>query len=226
MDVRRIIGRLYPAAMKYEVGNGGVPVFTQADICAAIAMAAQADRFATEVWCAVWYESSKADGLIRHRQCEEYLRRVQAVEIGRLAAHIAESEAEDHAGVPGVRRALSAARAERDEAEASRWPAYSARYGLIRKTVIADLGSAKVCPTCAGRGHVTSGTLVVNCAHCGGTGRKPASERQRAEALGISRPSLARWQDVYDWTRELCARAEKRGTVLLRQTLGEPKMAA
>lgn len=225
MDVRKMMGRLNPAGMRYEMGgSGGVPMLTQADIAGALGMVR--DDFAREVFCAVWWPdgakltAKELDAKIRERQLGEWMRRARLVEAAKLAMHLAEEEAEgSHAAIQGVQRALSRARAELTEARAVMWPSYGPRYALIRVAVLTELASPQTCRHCAGRGSHRTDALVVTCHHCGGTGRKAASERSRADAVKVGKTGFRHWEGVYDWTLQLCASAERDAAKALKTQL-------
>lgn len=224
-DVRKLLARLNPGAIQYGVvGGGGIPDLTPQDIAGALGFIR--DDFQREVFCALWWPDGSRllrdefDTMLRNKQLGEWMRRQRALVTSRLAMHLAREEADGtHGGIPGVRKALSHARAEAEEAKAKAWPAYSERYKLIRAAVLNELASPHNCKPCGGRGHVRAGALMAVCKACGGTGRAHSSERTRAEAIEVSRPVFARWVGVYQWTFNLCATADRKAGEIMEANL-------
>lgn len=225
-DVRKLLARLNPGAIQYGVvGGSGIPDLTPQDIAGALGFIR--DDFQREVFCALWWPDGSRltrgafDLQLRNKQLAEWMRRQRALVAARLGWHLAREEADGtHGGVPGVRKALSHARAEAEEAKAKAWPAYSERYKLIRSAVLNELASPHNCKPCGGRGHVRAGALMTMCKACSGTGRAHSSERTRAEAIEVPRSMYARWADVYQWTLELCSHAERQAADKVERALG------
>jgi hypothetical protein len=215
-DHRALLARLNPASTHYDSVGGGLPDMTNEDITGALGLVRQKARFACEVYCALWWPGlsshtcGEIDTAIRNKQLDEFLRRQRKLITARMAVHVAKEEADgSHGGIPGVRRALQEARGELAEAQARAWPNYSDRYGLIRAAVMNEIRGGRSCKLCAGRGTVRHGDLIVDCQHCKGSRLEPNSERHRAAVIGVQRTAYARWESVYDWTLDLCDRANR-----------------
>lgn len=234
-DVRRLLARLNPATIRYGAGRGGIPELTASDIAGALGMVR--DKFAREVFCAVWWPDGarlthrEFDLDLRNRQMKEWMRRQRASVIARLAMDVAHDELKGtHGGAHEVRRTLAAARVEYEAAAAEAWPAWQnrhgkpreqSRYALIRAAVIVEIGSPRTCSICAGRGNLRAGALVVKCEACAGSGQRANSERHRAASLGIRGSSFEKWAPVYDWTYTLCKTAENTTADALGKHFGE-----
>jgi hypothetical protein len=77
----------------------------------------------------------------------------------------------------------------------------------LREAVLTELGHANLCGACEGRGHSPGPSrepgyapTLRACFECGGSGRVPVSDRQRAELLHRS-PKAYResWAPMYEW---------------------------
>lgn len=223
-DVRKLLARLNPGSLQYGVSRGGVPELTSQDIAGALGMVR--DEFAREVFCALWWPDGARlthdalDIALRNKQLAEWMRRQRTLVAARLGAHLAQEEADGtHGGIHNVRRSLAHARAEAEEAKANAWPAYGERYKLIRAAVLNELAAPRACKHCAGRGHVRTEALVSACHACNGTGQARGSERSRAEAIDVGHANYARWAGVYQWTFDLCARADRKAAEALEEKL-------
>jgi hypothetical protein len=245
-DVRRLMGRLYPPGMKYTAGFAGRPTIAPEDITGALGFVR--DRFAREVFCALWWPEGASltgkqfDLELRDRQMREWIARQRALVVARLAVDVAHDEVTGaHAGMRGVRRALTSARAELEEARNKAWPPWHklvaeqrspekrSRYAAIRQAVMLEIASPRSCKVCAGRGHVRADALVVKCEACAGTGQRGHSERRRAESIGMTHQAFERWACVYEWTYRLCKDADEKAAAALKANLendGTVKMAA
>lgn len=215
-DNRPLLARLNPASPHYDSARGGLPELTNEDIAGALGMVRHKARFACDVYCALWWPGlagigvAEIDTSIRNKQLDEFLKRQRKLIVARMAVHVAQEEADGtHGGIPGVKRALSQARGELEEAKARAWPVYSDRYGMIRAAVLNEIRGGRTCKTCAGRTSIRHGELVVVCPNCHGSGHAHNSERGRADAIGVARTAYQRWEGVYDWTLDLCERANR-----------------
>lgn len=234
-DARKLLARLNPGSIQYGVSRGGIPELTPQDIAGALGFIR--DAFDRELFCALWWPDGSRlnrgefDLMLRNRQMGEYLRRQRALVVARLAVDVAQDEVEGtHGGIHNVKRALSHARAELDEAKARAWPAWqrptkagqtpeASRYSAIRKAVLEEIAEPRRCKTCGGRGHVRKDSLVIGCTSCAGTGQWPHSERRRAETIGLAHQVFPRWSGVYEWTYRLCKSADTRANKLMKDNL-------
>ena len=205
MHVGRLMARLNPKNVRFDVGSGGKPEFTPQDIAAALGMVD--DGIGRELLCQVWWpDGAKLTqdhlmSILADAQRAEWLRReaVMAVAVGAVAER-------------GDR-----ARSQYALAHATRWPrmvlvsrevpSAAPGYAKVCRAVIAEMCSAGLCGTCRGRTVVfpQDGPVMV-CPTCLGSGHQAISQRARAQACEIDwRTFRDEWAKVYEWTVILCS---------------------
>src|SRR5690348_11448527 len=102
---------LYPHGARFDSVPGGEPEFTVEEANAVWGVLMSRDRAACVVVDSLYAEpmilTQDAHSVIKRAQLRECWRRLRAVEIAKLAMHLAEEEADGtHGGIAGVRRAL------------------------------------------------------------------------------------------------------------------------
>jgi len=207
MHVGKMMARLNPKNVRFDVGSGGIPELTPQDIAAALGMVE--DGIGREMLCQVWWpDGAKLTEAHLHEvladaQRQEWQRREDEM----LNAMLAVAQRGDRA------RGIYAS------AHSHRWPrlihvkmemAFVAPgYQKIRMAVIKEMQGAGLCPSCHGRTLVISEQGRVSaCPSCLGSGHQTISSRARAEACRIDWKTFHDdWQRVYEWTAELCSQS-------------------
>jgi hypothetical protein len=214
-DPRRLLARLNPTTVRYDVGRGGIPELTAQDIAAALAFVP--DGLGREVLCALWWP----DGACLSRRSliaavtrlvgEEWRRQAQALADARVDLGIAQALAGWHGRTSDEqRRNIERAQAAFDEAKAGCWPvSLPQRLPALIQAVITELAAPNLCPICGGEGYVFVEALRAECAGCEGRGSMPVSDRQRAERLGCDEAAFRRsWVGPYSHILSHLADAE------------------
>ncbi len=243
MHVGKMMARLNPANVRYDIGHGGTPELTPQDIAAALGMTPAG--LGRELLQMVWidgYAQTTLDrtlDMIVDMQRAEWMRREQQMLDAVLAVAV-------HSGGETLRRAQR----KYADAHAARWPAWvdnaelgtlSAGYTRTRQAVLAELGAApesmvrrwygdllagqagRRCERCAGRGHVTSDMGVeMPCVACSSTGQQQVSNRSRARMIQLAESSYREtWAAVYDWTYAQCSDAMGRAWSAMSDAIGD-----
>lgn len=239
-NVRKLMARLNPASVKFNVGRGGIPDLTPQDIAAAIGMANHAlgeqGELAMAVFCAAWWpDDAQTSRKAAQRQLlylvvEEGNRREQAALAANLRAALMFADL-----TPG-RRAVKPpnvmqAEAAAARAEAGRWPRITGglqNYLNLCAAVVDEVTMPPHCRTCEGRGAVPTEGGPRRCTNCNGTGVVAKSGRARAEAIGIGEKAMRTgWGDVYDWAYRRASDAESTAAVAIsRAVFGREASAA
>ena len=208
MHIGRLIARLNPSTVRFDVGVGGIPELTAQDVAAALGMVRHdlgARLLQVAYGDAHGAELQRTRDLLCDAQRDEWLRREHRVSTAAAAL--------GGAGRPAGYRE----RREFDDARADRWPRWitdvsagetNPLYATVRAGVLTEVRQPMRCHACAGRGEVLVDGLVSVCSICRGTGYSAASSRGRARLLGIAEgPYRRNWQSVYEWTLEACGQA-------------------
>ncbi|MEO7917778.1 MAG: hypothetical protein ABIR16_09055 [Dokdonella sp.] len=224
MNVRKLMARLNPTTIRYDVGQGGVPEMTSVDIAGAIGMIP--DHRARDVLCAVWWPSGTneraAQDAIRARVMTEYCQRASRLDIARLNLRMAQADVDSRQFRSGNDRTALKRSAERfDELKAQAWPWNAEVYRAIVQAVILELRNPNQCETCRGREETPADNGVrSSCKDCEGTGLLLAPGRERARRIGVPESTYrAMWASPYEWTLDLVSTLEKRGAIMLRDRL-------
>lgn len=226
MDVRRMMGRLNAANVRYDVGRGGLPELTPQDIAAAVAMIR--DPLAKSIFCWAWWADGAALtndqvlGQLRARLWGEQGDRALEHTKARWAHAHARSEATARKRITEDDRA-QLARLEGIErrAAARTWPASPEVYPRIVRGVLAELTSPRHCPDCAGRGNVSSEFGPRPCPRCASTGTVAYPNTRRAEVLDINESTYRRiWSPVYEWAYALVVDLEQDAARQLARAIG------
>ena len=205
-----LLARLNPKNVRFDVGSGGVPELTSQDIAAALGMVPAG--LGRELICLAWWPSGamltapKLAELLEQMQRAEWMRREESMLDALLAVA-------SHIGGESLRRAQRVYAA----AHAARWPkwvadpdlgAFAPGYARVRSTVLAELTSPGLCPSCEGRGTRQDGNVLAMCQPCRGSGRRAVSESWRAESMQLTVMGYRNiWRSVYDWTFTQCTDA-------------------
>ena len=224
MHIGKLMARLNPANVRFDVGSGGVPELTNADIAAALGMVQ--DGIGRELLCSVWWPDGSrlsprpVGTMLEDLQRREWMRREQDM----LHAMLAVAE---HRGGESLRLAQGKYAA----AHAKRWPrwidnpelgTHSEGYERVRVAVLLEVGRAHLCQICQGRGFIWEVDAVHRaCAACNGTGHRAVSDRWRAGAIGITEGGYRHtWGKVYEWTLTLCTDAMQDASRAMARAVG------
>jgi hypothetical protein len=206
-EIRAVVARLNPQAPKTEIGNGGLPSLTQADIAGALGMVKES--LGREIFCALWWPdgakltAEALDAALEAEQWRKFRELMDAMVTAQIAVAHAEIELDGTHGRMGTMHAqYGRAKGMLEEARANMWPRISPTYVMLRRAVIAELQSPNLCKQCVGRGSVRIGERLIVCQACNGTAHKSASYRDRARAIGKERTQYFEggWRRAYDWT--------------------------
>jgi DnaJ-class molecular chaperone len=215
--IDELLGRLEATTVKFDIGRGGVPTLTPQDIAAALGMCQ--DKRAAKVYQCFAGETAdpkELDFIVATIQFEEWRNRADRM----LEAQLAVASADMALG--GRQDAKRRAKLLMDGAKAAMWPPLvEETYAAMRRTLIAELRSPKICHICNGRKAVKHGELLVECMTCLGTGKTAISNNRRALHMGICKSSYIRtWGKVYEWTYRHINDAICDGRDAFRKALG------
>lgn len=214
-DPRRLLARLSPTTIRYDIGRGGIPELTAQDIAAAIAFVPAG--LGREVLCALWWPDGSR---LSQRELvaqvtmmvgEQWRRQAHVLIEARTDLGIAHALAGWHGRTTDdMRRNVNMAQKHYDAAKAKAWPqSLPDRLPALIKTALEELGAPNSCAGCGGRGSVLRGDLVASCEACGGAGSAPVSDSRRARSIGIDESSYRRvWDGVYTWLLRRLSDAE------------------
>jgi hypothetical protein len=209
MNAGKMMARLNAKTVRFDVGLGGDgAALDPQDIAAAVARIPAG--LMRELFCHVWWPDGAAlnrkqlEELLANAQIHEWVRREDLYQTARtrLAIH--------QAG-----RNVSWATREYQAAHGDRWPAMVKAgdivvrveyYERIRTAVLAELRRPSYCPPCESTGFIPTPEGDVECRQCKGLGAAHASDRSRADAIGIKAFSHYQrtWKPVYDWLMTEC----------------------
>ena len=202
MHVGKLMARLNPKNVRFDVGAGGTPEFTPADVAAALAMVPAG--LGRELLCRVWWPDGAAltahelRTLLDGALFGEWRTRADAM----VTAQIMVATAGENS------RRQRIARQALDTAKARMWPSIGETYTRLRDAVVEELCDPRLCPDCSGRGHIAARDTERACTRCEGIGQVPRGPTWRAERLGMKHSSyLQRWDGVYLWLLERCMEA-------------------
>ncbi|MFC4526392.1 hypothetical protein ISN76_13030 [Dyella halodurans] len=220
MHVGKLMARLNPKNVRFDVGSGGIPELTSTDIAAALAFV---DRgLGRELLCKVWWPDGAA---LTERQLFDFLETIQRDEWSRRESAMLD-------GLLAVATRGSRGQGSYAAAHENRWPrmvlvehglpVLADAYGRVRKAVVAEVCSTGLCPKCAGRGLVCNSMGVHSaCSTCEGSGHHRISERERGEACGMAWKTYREtWVRVYDWTFQQCMDAVHQATRQFEAAVG------
>lgn len=225
-DVRKLLARLNPANIRYDVGRGGLPELTPVDIAGALAFVPAG--LGREVLCALWWPDGAAlspealeDAVAKKVRAEMDVRH-RKLQIARMDLHIAQEAACAGRGqvTDWNRRELARLESAVAAAKARCWPWNPEMHIRIRRAVMDEVAHPNRCAKCGGRGDVKADELLVRCSECDGRGVVPVSDRSRAAKIGKHESTYRRvWADLYNWLYVQVADAEAQAAFALRQAL-------
>jgi len=220
MHIGRLMARLNPKNVRFDVGSGGIPELTPQDIAAALGCVE--DGIGREMLCQVWWP----DGA---RLTESNL-----LEVLTTAQRMEWQRREDEMLNAMLAVAQNGSRAQRAFAYAheNRWPGMvrmdhglphvNPHYASIRMAVLREISGTGLCPLCKGHTVIQSATgPICVCPLCTGSGHQSVSDRSRAEACGIDwKTYRQRWAGVYEWTALLCLDSQRRASHQMLRAIG------
>lgn len=232
MNVRKMMARLNPATIRFDVGSGGTPELTSQDVAAALGMVR--DDFARDVFTAIWWPAGAAlsaqDLLhrIRDKLLAEYSARCRECEIAKLELHIGQAEfAARRVHKDEDRRELSRLEARANSATRHRWPSEMTVYPKIAYAVLAELAKHPLCERCQGHGQVLDHGLVRACPRCEGRCIEHDHDARRAMMLDKERSAYVKtWKPVYEWLFEVVSSAESDAARDVAHALARDERAA
>ena len=212
-----LLARLNPKNVRHDVGAGGLPDLTPADIAAALAFVPEG--LGREMILRVWWPdgakltAADLDQLLMEAQLAEWMDRGRAL----LDAQLLEATADT-----ADRKRY--ARLRMETAKLRMWPRIGGGscYKPIRDAVLSEISAASKCAVCQGRGIVLIDRRVAGCTACEGLGHARVSDRARAEMIGKDQAAYRRhYAKVYEWTFNLCHDAMSPALAQFRHAVGE-----
>lgn len=225
-DVRKLMARLNPTTVRYDIGSGGgAPELTAQDVAAALAFVPPG--IGREVFCLLWWPDgakltpNKLDEECAKVMHDEISRRIHAVQDAKLALAFLESRlASKRAQTFEDRREVQLARNEVERARAEVWPINPHVHAMIRTAVVDELRNPNLCPKCKGRGEYIEGTLLYECDLCDGYGIVPVSNSARAHRIGRDESTYRKvWKGPYEWLYVTVASAENSARMAVARAL-------
>ncbi|MCP1376022.1 hypothetical protein [Dyella lutea] len=220
MHVGKLMARLNAKTVRFDTGSGGTIELTPQDIAGALAFVP--DGLGRELLCRTWWPDGAAltERQLRDRLLsmirEEWARRESAMLDGMLAVAMGGSRGREKYATAHANRWPAMMRIE------SGLPMADDRYFRLRDAVIDEACGRHLCPGCSGRGSVIGGDGVHrHCTTCNGDASAKVSERQRAEACGISQATFRQcgWDRVYTWAIDRCAAAYQEAYDAMREAV-------
>lgn len=211
MHAGKLMARLGPKNVRFDVGAGGVPETTSTDVAHALGMVPAG--LGRELLCRMWWPAAAT---VNARQLDDLLKEVQVAEWNRREAAMYQGLAAIacHEGGDSLRRAQARYR----KAHAERWPKWvmsvdmgypNPVYPRIRRAVLLEMADPRQCPACGGAGDVVDGQgLKRVCERCEGAGQLAHGNTRRAEELRITESAYRQtWAPPYDWLLDKCSEA-------------------
>lgn len=174
-----LLARLNPSTCRFDMGNGGITELTNIDIAGALGMIRERmGRAVLEV--TAW--DRNAPGVLadlRRMLQGQVIERMRWINAELQDAAIVELLSDDE---HEIRRA----RQNTDRLRAMALPTRIESVHAVLDLVLFELTFPNHCPVCRGRKTFQHGALVVDCTHCGSTGRCRITDEDRAAALKLS----------------------------------------
>lgn len=174
-----LLARLNPTTCRFDVGNGGIPQLTNIDIAGALGMVHE--KMGRAVLEATAWDRN-APGVmsdLRRMLQAQVVERMRSINAELQDAAIVELLSEDE---DEIRKA----RQNTDRLRAMALPSKAEATHAVLDLVLFELAFPNHCPVCHGRKTFRHGALVVDCSHCGATGRRRITDDDRAAALKLS----------------------------------------
>ncbi|MEF2147773.1 hypothetical protein [Aquilutibacter rugosus] len=225
-DVRKLLARLNPTTVKFDIGSGGgVPELTAQDIAAALAFVPEG--IGRDMMCLIWWPHGAGvtrrglDEKIAQLLHGELSKRVHAVQDAKLALAFLEGRLGSRFVSHATQMEIRKAKLQIETAKMNCWPLECAEvYATLRNAVIDELMEPNLCRACGGRCDVRDGDLVVTCEQCEGSGIAPVSDRARAHRIGRSQTTyLQNWRGPYEWLHRKLSEAEAEARTRLAKAL-------
>lgn len=222
MHIGRLIARLNPTTVRFDIGAGGIPELTAQDVAAALGMVR--NKLGRELLCRLWWPDGAAmtahqlDSLLRDAQLKEWNRREASMyeALGRVACH------EGSASLREAERMYA-------NAHAKRWPKWIAKiepleiapgYESVRRLVVEEIVHPRDCPPCHGRGHVMKSGLLTECTRCEGLGIVKYGPTWRSRRMGVKESTYRQtWDGPYEWLYQLATDALSDAEAELRKAV-------
>lgn len=228
MNVREILARLNVPNIRFDVGIGGLPSLTPLDVAGAVGML-QGDPLGCDILLALWAPDVGA-GYRSMAQILADIRARMVLEYGRLVMASVDAELrlmERRIEVAAVNRPsdelrgeLNRAEREAETAKLKTWPKVAEGYAAVVEAVLTEIKLGNLCPVCNGRGQYVHEALTVTCITCNGTGRRGASDRNRADRIRRDESTYrAGWKGPYEWCYSLVSGLEGAAAEELRHRL-------
>lgn len=213
MASSELVTMLNPRTMSFSVRSGCAPTFTAEDVAHALSMISQQTKLGAALLCYIHapdiakLESVSAEQMLATLMQAERSRRMHEEHKTRIAYQIAKenSVAKNHVSSEED-RVLAKLRSMHAAAKSEMWPERGVNvekiYIGIRRTILDDLKTRRVCKNCNGTKNVlNSDGLLVECDKCNGSGVTKSSMQRLAKKVGRHRNSINEtWHDVYDFT--------------------------
>lgn len=220
MHVGRLMARLNPKNVRFDVGSGGIPELTPQDIAAALGCVEEG--IGREMLCQVWWPDgarfTEGDLLqvLMDAQRLEWMRREDEMLNAMLAVAQSGSRAQNLFASAHQNRWPSMVKMEHGI------PITNQHYASIRIAVIREIAGTSLCPLCTGHTVIQSASgPVCICPLCTGSGHQSVSDRSRAEACGIDwKTYRQKWAAVYEWTAILCLESQRRASYQMLHAIG------
>lgn len=204
-----LITMLNPKAANMQIGSGGIPRYTPADI--AMGLGLVEDELGAAILCYIHapdmaaVQSPTLEERIRDIMFLERERRIRAEQKASSDLRIAQANYNAISLLRPRLADLQHLKSVHRAAKARLWPErgdVNRVYEAIRKSILDDLRRADICKTCNGTRESTNADgLVVCCSKCDGTGRMKTSIRKLAKKTGRSKHAFSQsWKDVYEFT--------------------------
>lgn len=215
-DVRKLLGRLNPANIRYDIGSGGWEGLTAQDVAAALGMVPRGLGRDLLAWC-WWPEGAKAttrelELAVLELLLHEHGRRADIELRARRRLTQAKAMAELQPSITtSARREVNRCKLALEDARDDLWPERHDVLARIARAALAEVRDPAKCGTCGGRGELMVGAVLRDCHACDGTGVRAASNRSRAEAIGRDESTYRNaWAPVFEWLMERLREEEAR----------------
>lgn len=207
MHVGKLMARLNPKNVRFDVGAGGIPELTSIDV--AHALGTVSAGLGRELLCRMWWPAGAS---VNARQLDDMLKAVQLAEWSKREAAMYQGLAAiaSHEGGDSLRRAQT----RYQQAHADRWPKWvmsvdtgypNPVYPRIRRAVLLEMADPRQCPTCGGSGDVLAGEVKRACERCEGRGQVAHGNTRRADELRILESTYRQtWARPYEWLLARC----------------------
>lgn len=230
MNPRAALARLNPPIARYGVpGANGPPILSPQDIAAALGMVRE--KLGREVMCHLYWPAGAQITLgslhdaIRVATSREIRARRDALAIAQAdlvtlldRLHDKRTQTPEDERMRGILKARVAVQ------RSHQFPLEPQHYHVLREAVLSELRATNHCRACQGRGHSAHGEADQRiCPDCGGKGRIPVSDRDRAKWIGRDESRYRRtWRPMYEWLFNHLSQCESTAARELWEALRDP----